>query len=96
MFTSETNFPPGCQHLYAIQHKGDILPIRTYGDFFPCRLCIDTAMSNRHVVSFREYSNNRYFQQSITALILITFRYENQLLSLSYIINAAVSARLDL
>ena len=35
---------------------------------FMCRLCIDIAMSNRHVVSFCEYSNNRYFQQSITAL----------------------------
>ena len=27
---------------YAIQHIDDILPIRTCGDFFPCRLCIDT------------------------------------------------------
>ena len=36
----------------AIQHKGDIL-------IFTCRLCIDIAMSNRHVVSFREYSDNR-------------------------------------
>ena len=26
---------------------------------FTYRLCIDTAMSNRHVVSFREYSDNR-------------------------------------
>ena len=30
---------------FAIQHKGDILPIRTCGDFFPCRVCIDTTMS---------------------------------------------------
>ena len=35
---------------------------------FTCRLCIDIAKSNRHVVSFREYSDNRYFRQSITAL----------------------------
>ena len=28
---------------------------------FTCHLCIDIAMSNRHVVSFREYSDNRYF-----------------------------------
>ena len=26
---------------------------------FTCRLCIDIAMSNRHVVSFRDYSDNR-------------------------------------
>ena len=26
---------------------------------FTCRLCIDIAMSNRHVVSFREYSDNQ-------------------------------------
>ena len=36
---------------------------------FTCRLCIDIAMSNQHVVSFREYSDNRYFRQSITALL---------------------------
>ena len=36
--------------------------------FFTCHLCIDTAISNQHVVSFREYSDNRYFRQSITAL----------------------------
>ena len=35
---------------------------------FTSHLGIDTAMSNRHVVSFCEYSDNRYFQQSITAL----------------------------
>ena len=35
---------------------------------FMCRLCIDIGMSNRHVVSFCEYSDNRYFRQSITAL----------------------------
>ena len=44
---------------YVIQHKGDILPKRTCGDFFLCRLCINTAISNGHVVSFREYSDNR-------------------------------------
>ena len=26
---------------------------------FTCRLCIDIAMSNQHVVSFHEYSDNR-------------------------------------
>ena len=36
---------------------------------FVCRLCIDIAMSNRHVVSFREYCDNRYFRQLITALL---------------------------
>ena len=36
---------------------------------FTCRLCIDIAISNQHVVSFHEYSDNRYFWQSITALI---------------------------
>ena len=35
---------------------------------FMCHLCIDNAMSNRRVVSFCEYSDNQYFQQSITAL----------------------------
>ena len=36
---------------------------------FTCRLCIDIAMSNQHVVLFCEYSDNRYFRQSITALL---------------------------
>ena len=36
---------------------------------FTCRSCMDIAMSNRHVVSFREYSDNRYFRQLIIALI---------------------------
>ena len=35
---------------------------------FTCRLCIDIARSNRHVVSFLEHSDTRYFRQSITAL----------------------------
>ena len=35
-------------------------------------LCIDIAMSNRHVISFREYSANRYFRQSITAQLILT------------------------
>ena len=38
---------------------------------FTCRLCIDIAMSNQHVISFCEYSDNRYFRQSITALMFI-------------------------
>ena len=42
----------------AIRHKGDILLIRTCSDFY-VSLCIDIAMSNRHVVSFHEYSDNR-------------------------------------
>ena len=51
----------------AIQHRGDILPIRTCGDFY-VSFCINIAMSNRHVVSLGEYSDNREFRQSITAL----------------------------
>ena len=43
----------------AIQHKGDILPIQTCGDFYVSSVCIDIAMSNRHVVSFRENADNR-------------------------------------
>ena len=35
---------------------------------FTCRLCIDFVMSNQHVESFCEYSDNQYFRQSITAL----------------------------
>ena len=42
----------------AIQHRGDILPIWTCGDFY-VSFCIDIAMSNRHVVSLGEYSDNR-------------------------------------
>ena len=61
--------PSGLPARYAIQHKAVILPIRTCGDFFTCHLCIDIVMSHRHVVSFREYSDNRYFWQSITALV---------------------------
>ena len=38
---------------------------------FTCRLCIYIAMSNWHVVSFCEYSDNRYVWQSIIALVLI-------------------------
>ena len=34
--------------------------------------------------------------ESILAVILVTFRYENQLLSLSYTVNAAVSVKFDL
>ena len=45
-------------HFNAIQHKGDILPSEL-AVIFTCRLCIDIAMSNQHVVSFREYSDNR-------------------------------------
>ena len=47
------------RYRYAIQHKGDILLIQTCGDFFLCHLCIDIAMSNRHVISFLECSDNR-------------------------------------
>ena len=42
---------------------------------FTCRLCIDIAMSNRHVESFCEYSDNRYFWQSITALLFSSMEF---------------------
>ena len=37
---------------------------------FTCRLCINIAMSNRHVVSFREYFDNQNSRQSIPALFI--------------------------
>ena len=42
---------------------------------FTCCLCIDIAMSNQHVELFREYFDNRYFWQSITALITVNWNF---------------------
>ena len=59
MFTSETNFPAGCRcvsmpfNIRVASCRYEVAVIST------CRLCIDIAVSNRYVVSFREYSNNR-------------------------------------
>ena len=56
---------PGCLMPFSIRVTSCRYKLAV---IFTCRLCIDIAMSNLHVISFREYSDNRYFLQSITAL----------------------------
>ena len=53
---------PACLIPFSIRVTHELAVI------FMCRLCFDIAMSNQHVVSFHEYSDNQYFRQSITAL----------------------------
>ena len=51
--------PPGCRRVLMPFNIRVTSCRYELAVIFTCRLCIDIAMSNRHVVSFREYSDNR-------------------------------------
>ena len=51
--------PPGCRRILMPFNIRVTSCRYELAVIFTCRLCIDIAMSNRHVVSFREYSDNR-------------------------------------
>ena len=53
------NFPPGCRRVLMPFNIRVTSCRYELAVIFTCRLCIDIAMSNRHVVSFRDYSDNR-------------------------------------
>ena len=60
VFTSETNFPPGCR-LVLMPFNIRVTSCRyELAVIFMCRLCIDIAMSEQSTcLSFRDYSDNR-------------------------------------